>query len=404
MTIHIADLFAGVGGFRLALEGNPATGHPKAGNYANVFANQWEPEGQTAKQFAYRCYTQHFGEENATNTDLHKVVADTQAGKLTIPPVDMVTAGFPCQDYSVAKTSNQAEGITGKKGVLWWPLYTFITLTNPGIVLLENVDRLLKSPTSQRGRDFGIIIACLRNAGYMIEWQIINAADYGYPTKRRRVFILAYKNRELQGTLATAFPTEKSEETTITMPGSVLEVSNSFPGNGAKTSPFRNSGTAVDGLVTTAKATPLPCETATLGAVLQAPETVPETYWINDQDLAKWQYVKGAKRIDRTAKNGHKYTYSEGALPFPDHSDQPARTILTSEGGKGATRTKHAVTQNGKLRRLTPNELDALHGFPAGWTNTGMTDNQRAFCIGNSLVVGIPHRIGKEIANRLGEA
>ena len=151
MTINTADLFAGVGGFRLALEGNPATGHPKAGNYANVFANQWEPDGQPAKQFAYRCYTQHFGQENALNTDLHKVVADMQAGKLSIPPVDMVTAGFPCQDYSVAKTSNQAEGITGKKGVLWWPLYTFITLTNPGIVLLENVDRLLKSPPSNDG-------------------------------------------------------------------------------------------------------------------------------------------------------------------------------------------------------------------------------------------------------------
>mgnify|MGYP003318478474 CR=1 FL=1 len=54
-------------------------------------------------------------------------------------------------------------------------------------LLLENVDRLLNSPSKQRGRDFAVILACLRDENYSVEWRMINAADYGFPQKRRRV-------------------------------------------------------------------------------------------------------------------------------------------------------------------------------------------------------------------------
>ena len=60
--------------------------------------------------------------------------------------------------------------------------------------MLENVDRLLKSPAKQRGRDFGIILACFRDQGYTVEWRVINAADYGYQQRRRRTFIFAYRD------------------------------------------------------------------------------------------------------------------------------------------------------------------------------------------------------------------
>ena len=85
-------------------------------------------------------------------------------------------------------------------------------------------------------------------------------------------------------------------------------------------------------------------------------------------------------------------------MAFPDPIDRPSRTILTGEGGKGASRFKHVVKIGNRYRRLVPDELDQLQGFPKGWTNTGMSDNRRAFCMGNALVVGIPHLIGKEIA------
>ena len=89
-------------------------------------------------------------------------------------------------------------------------------------------------------------------------------------------------------------------------------------------------------------------------------------------------------------------------MSFPDPTNKPSRTILTGEGGRGASRFKHVVQcEDGRLRRLVPDELDQLQCFPKGWTNTGMTDGQRAFCMGNALVVGIPHRIGIEVAKEL---
>jgi DNA (cytosine-5)-methyltransferase 1 len=64
----------------------------------------------------------------------------------------------------------------------------------PPFGLFENVDRLLKSPATQRGRDFAVMLASLTDLGYVAEWRVINAADYGMPQRRRRVFIAAYRD------------------------------------------------------------------------------------------------------------------------------------------------------------------------------------------------------------------
>ncbi len=142
----------------------------------------------------------------------------------------------------------------------------------------------------------------------------------------------------------------------------------------------------------------------TLGSVLTDEEDIPDEFFIDHDTLPKWGYAKGAKDEQRTNKTtGATYRYKEGAMAFPDPTDRPARTILTSEGGASVSRTKHVIeTPNGLLRRLTPDELDALQGFPPGWTDTSMTPNQRAFCMGNALVVGVVHRIGQRIAHREG--
>ena len=138
-----------------------------------------------------------------------------------------------------------------------------------------------------------------------------------------------------------------------------------------------------------------------LGDILVPPQDVPPQFWIDEGSLSKWSYLKGAKKEKREAKSGFEYTYAEGPVTFPDSLDKPSRTILTGEGGKGASRMKHVVKQDGRLRRLVPDELDQLQMFPRGWTDDGMSDGHRAFCMGNALVTGIPHRIGKVIACRL---
>ena len=112
------------------------------------------------------------------------------------------------------------------------------------------------------------------------------------------------------------------------------------------------------------------------------------------------QHLKGAKREHRVHKaSGSAYYYTEGPIPYPDSLDGPARTISTGEGGATASRFKHIIrTDSGAYRRLTPWELEKLNGFSGVWTDTGMSDSRRAFCMGNALIVGVIERIGAQLA------
>lgn len=417
-NLRAIELFAGVGGFRLGLE---------ASGWEVVWANQWEPPGTPARQFAYDCYVKNFDPDHATpnahsNRDIALVLDDLEAGKCRIPTHDLLVGGFPCQDYSVAKPLSQAEGIRGKKGVLWWEIHRLIELKKPKYVLLENVDRLLKSPVAQRGRDFAVILACFARLGYAVEWRVVNAADYGYPQRRRRVFIYAQKLRRGEiwdpierlvssGVLARALAVQeaalfKADHAAVVadyfeLPPDVYEVSSTI-GMERRTSPFHNSGVMSDGQVWTKALTPVQADIQTrLGDIVRATGKVDASFYISPESLGRWEYLKGSKKEPRTDKQtGFQYFYSEGAMVFPDDLKKPSRTILTGEGGTSPSRFKHVVQlrKGGRLRRLTPEELEALNGFPRGWTATGMTDVQRAFCMGNALVVGIVERIGREIA------
>ena len=407
-------MFAGVGGFRLALEGYGQVGdefyRAPAGDYETVWANQWEPPGTDSKQFAWQCYEEHFGEGSCINEDIGKVLDEVESGNREIPNFDMLVGGFPCQDYSVAKPLSLAGGIEGKKGVLWWDIYRMVMLKRPKYLLLENVDRLLKSPATRRGRDFAIILSCLNNAGYSVEWRVINAADYGMPQKRKRVYIygeLAERRWDKEarlfenGVMARAFPVsaEVSEGHLFGLPSDPYEASETF-GVGLKVSPFAVAGVMQDGKVFTAKVEPVyDGDSMTLGDLVVPDAEVPEQFFIDGDKLKRWKYLKGSKREPRMTAAGFEYMYSEGAMAFPDSLDKPARTILTGEGGRSPSRMKHVIIgDSGKYRRLVPDELDQVQMFPKGWTR-GMSDGHRAFCMGNALVVDIPYRIGKELAH-----
>lgn len=407
--IRVAELFAGVGGFRLALDGYDRDGIylPPAGSFETVWANQWEP-GSDARQFAARCYGARFCRGALVNRDVHAVLDDYEGGALEIPDVDMVVGGFPCQDYSVARPLSQAEGIEGKKGVLWWEIYRFMKSKRPGLALFENVDRLLKSPASQRGRDFAIILSCLTSLGYSVEWRVVNSAEYGFPQRRKRVYIFAERgagwsmdDRLFDGVMARAFPfAPKGEVSHLEIERSPLANSELF-GVGNKSSPFLSAGVAQGRKVAS-------CDVSeryqgprrTLGDVLVDASAVPERFYIPEDKVNAWRYLKGAKRIERVSRSGHPYVYSEGAMAFPDPLNRSSRTILTGEGGSAPSRFKHVVEcADGRLRRLVPEELEALQDFPCGWTATGMSEGQRAFCMGNALVVGVVHRMAREIAD-----
>lgn len=404
----MVELFAGVGGFRLGLEKVcNADGTPV---FHTIWNNQWEPNSKI--QYASDIYVRRFGAEGHCNEDLERVVAVNFS---QIPDHDMLVGGFPCQDYSVANTLSRASGLVGKKGVLWWSIHAILERKKnpPKYLLLENVDRLLKSPATQRGRDFAVMLASLANLGYAVEWRVVNAADYGMPQRRRRVFFLGYHHsselyRQLaamenpfdhimsDGPMATALPCEpvvKEWPTEFLLKGGLADITNHFNSE-AENSPFQNTGLMFDRRVFTLKTTAAYFgKRTTLGEVLQPLSEVPKQFIIAKKDLSKWTYQKGGKKIERVSKTGHSYHFSEGGMRFPDAQDMPSRTIVTSEGSASPSRMTHVVEQEGKLRRLTPLELERLNMFPDGHTE-GASDTKRAFLMGNALVVGVIEKLG----------
>ncbi|MBU2922501.1 DNA (cytosine-5-)-methyltransferase [Winogradskyella psychrotolerans] len=400
--IKVVELFAGVGGFRLGLEKN---------NYEIVWSNQWEPS--TKIQHASKVYEARFGKENHSNEDINEVVTrDVEE----IPDHDLLVGGFPCQDYSVATTLHNSKGLKGKKGVLWWSIHKILEnkKNKPKYLFLENVDRLLKSPAKQRGRDFAVMLQSLNDLGYAVEWRVINAAEYGMPQRRRRVFFIGYhkstdaykklhKANKIdwlteEGTIAKAFPVAKTNAIQeVELKGDLVEITNNFNKDG-KLSPFLNTGILIKGKVFTTKTVPnYDGPKTVLGSILQNGEVTSE-FFIDEKDKPKWEYLKGAKKEKRTTKEGFEYNYSEGGMIYPDALDNASRTIITGEGGKSASRFKHVIVSDRGLRRLTPIELERLNMFPDNHTKLdGITDTKRAFFMGNALVVGVIEKIGKEL-------
>ncbi len=456
MKKTVCELFAGVGGFRCGLNSiKTIQDASKPEKWETVWFSQWEPADKKI-QWAHDCYVNRFGTcldsdgNDTTNIDINAV------DKSKVPDHNLLVGGFPCQDYSVASSLATSKGLEGKKGILWWDIREMLETKETPFVLLENVDRLIKSPASQRGRDFGIILACFRDLGYTVEWRVINAAEYGYQQRRRRIFIFAYRadtsyakrmtesigydqlagdelhRRSLgkmilsEGFFAKSFPIEPSDDKKIRMvklPEGIGELSSSF------TFAFENTGVMRDGVVYTLKTkSSYDGKQITLGDIMEDGDvdraffipkerlyyTDPE---INHSDETQgrlpdeahktWQYVKGAKKLPRKAQNGHEYIFSEGPVPMIDEYDKPARTMLTNEGS--FNRSTHIVRdkKTGEIRLLTPIEVERIQGFPSDWTKECLVDgeivempvNKRRFMMGNALVVNLINQMESQLSD-----
>jgi len=396
--IRVVELFAGVGGFRIGLE-------QASKDFSTVWANQWEP-GKTA-QHAFDCYKTHFEKKGGVNEYSN---VDINKAKEHCPNHDLLCGGFPCQDYSVAHTKATSLGIEGKKGVLWWDIRDIAEEKRPSYLLLENVDRLLKSPASQRGRDFGIILKSLNDLGYAVEWRVVNAADYGCAQRRRRTFIFAYHNTTdfykqiskenkqdiilKKGFFSDVFKGEMSDKKSINAFDydgyyDLYEVSERFKNE------FLNAGVCINGIGMSIEINPKAKEATPLSKIIES--NVDDSYYLTVDEQLKFEYMRGSKKIPRTRPNGEQYFYSEGAMSPYDDLDLPARTMLTSEGS--SNRSTHIIKdpQTNQLRKLTQLECERINGFPDNWTNTGMPQKFRYFCMGNALVVPLIKMIGKKI-------
>lgn len=417
--MNVLELFAGVGGFRIGLENaNPDY-------FRTLWSNQWEPSRKS--QDAFEVYNYHFPDSENINISIADIT-DEQFAEMN---ADMIVGGFPCQDYSVARSKKNEQGIEGQKGVLFWEIIRATRIIRPRFLILENVDRLLKAPSKQRGRDFAIMLTAFNNLGYSVEWRVINAADYGRSQRRRRVFFFIYRNdipfahqmdqrfeeQEQvfdenryddyifhEGLFATQFPIMstpvKKRHVYYELPEDIVEVSDNFSGT------VWNTGVMRHGKYYSIDTAPnYDGEPITLGEILQNEEEVPEKFFINDPaKLEKFQYLRGPKRIERTSADGHTYIYSEGGMSPTDDLKLPGRTMLTSEGT--VNRSTHFLHVNGKYRLITPVEAERLQDFPDNWTAlkrlsdgtvTEVSDKMRMFFMGNALVTDIVRKIGEFI-------
>ncbi len=414
-VIRVAELFAGVGGFRLGLE------RADSATFRTIFSSQWEPG--VKRQYASEIYCRRFGSEGHSNANITTYPTDA------IPDHDLLVGGFPCQDYSVAKTLSQSAGIVGQKGVLWWDIHRILSEKGPHkakYLFLENVDRLLKSPAKQRGRDFAIMLASLSDLGYAVEWRVINAADYGMPQRRRRVFFFAYHTSTdlykrlssteskhewivSQGVLADSLPCVLKSSRALFpehLDGDLAFLTNEFNRDNYNAQPFANAGVMIEREYFSADV--MPCyrgPVTVLRDIIEPDELVPDEFFIDEVQLPQWEYLKGTKTIERVSKaNGHSYMYSEGSMAFPDSLDKPGRTIITGEGGSTPSRFKHVIqTDSGRFRRLTPIELERMNMFPDNHT-AGIPDIKRAFLMGNALVVGIVTRVGLSLLKEVSKS
>lgn len=455
MDRTVCELFAGVGGFRCGLNAIKTIEHTEDEKWETVWFNQWEPAEKNT-QYAHDCYVYHFGtclDLNGNDTTNYNI---EDVDKNSIPDFNLLVGGFPCQDYSVASSLATSKGLEGKKGILWWSIRDVLETKKPPFVLLENVDRLLKSPAKQRGRDFGIMLACFRDQGYDVEWRVINAADYGYQQRRRRIFIFAYKNdtkyavkineaigyrisdipednrqpiadlMNKLGFFASTFPVLKTNSDKLSMeklPEEIGKLSDCYSFN------FENTGVMRDGFIFTFKTVPSHVDRQiTLGDIMESgnvdnqyfiPEerlyyTSPEVTHsdetkerLSEEQRHTWQYIKGAKKLLRKAANGHEYVYSEGPVDMIDSDEKPARTMLTSEGN--FSRSTHIVKdkQTGRIRLLTANETERIQGFPTDHTKyclvngekIEMPERKRKFMMGNALVVNLIEDMEKSLEN-----
>jgi DNA (cytosine-5)-methyltransferase 1 len=327
--IRVAELFAGVGGFRLGLEGVPSSGEKST--FEVVWSNQWEPSQKV--QWASKIYEERFGSDNHSNEDIHVALK-------AVPNPDLLVGGFPCQDYSVARTKSGELGIEGEKGKLWNPIKKIIRNAEirPKVVFLENVPRLLRSPSKHRGLNFAVICNDFLSMGYDVEWRVINASEYGMPQQRRRVFIIAYrratqsnfyrngkpnfgptyrsrnsmekwllsservKNSKWNaGPFAEAFPTKG----TLPLEKQIFPELETYDWN-SKSSPFHDAGYVWKDnhggrrWMWTFKPRPIKEPVMALRDIMVSKHD--SEYEIDEKTLVTWRYVKGARKEFRIRK------------------------------------------------------------------------------------------------------
>jgi len=177
MSFEFIDLFAGVGGMRLAFQDAGGT---------CVFSSEWDKDSQ-------KTYEANFGE--VPSGDITKISVEE------IPRFDVLLAGFPCQPFS---TIGQRAGFKHEtQGTLFYDVLRIISAKRPAAFLLENVKGLV---SHDKGNTFETIKKSLTKEGYELHFQILDSSDYGVPQVRKRIYIVGFDKSKFKREIDFSWP------------------------------------------------------------------------------------------------------------------------------------------------------------------------------------------------------
>lgn len=357
MAIRFLDMFAGIGGFRSGLEavgGFECVGHCEIDKYAN----------------------QAYNAIYSTKGELFYNDART-IDPSTLPDISLITAGFPCQSFSLA---GKRLGFKDTRGTLFFEVARIAEKKRPAFLLLENVPGLLSHDS---GRTFETILAALAELGYHIEWCVHNSANFGVPQQRKRLYIVASLRTECAGKI---FPLECSNAENLKeiIPGP--QGSRVYDPNGVACTQCAGSGGwgGKTGLYFI-DMNPDPAITDNSRCIIARYDSGVE----NHKGVCSGVLVEDAPRAVLTPD---RETVRQQGRRIKE-PDEPMFTITSQD--------RHGIVHHGRIRKLMPIEAWRLQGFTDEQfykaQAIGLTDGHLYKMAGNAVSVPVISAIGRKI-------
>ena len=396
------SLFAGIGGFDLALS-----------NAGVKVCASVEIDNKCRDVLA-----KHFPETKLFS-DIKDVTGEQLRAAGFIPERGIITAGFPCQDLSVA---GLRKGLAGSRSGLFWEIIRLVDETQPRYLIIENVAGLL---SSQSGRDLGIVIEALVERRYGIAWRVLDSQYFGVPQRRRRVFIVASLGEhrspveilfEPESRTGHLEPSTKKKQKTTRVSVQSTDV-HTFT-KSRRASSDTNYETWVESDITPTLNQFDIADTRTT-TIITEPQLFDATRnadvrFYNQSPTMKARWGTGGNNVPMLATMQGIGDYADTGVAstmkqrdYKDATDlvvtQPDTLMRNREGkpggGKGplmsenisltiATSNDQTLFTKGTVRRLTPTECERLQAFPDGWTD-GQSDSARYKQLGNAVTVSV---------------
>ena len=352
------ELFAGIGGFRIACENL---------GIETVWANDMESN-------AVKVYRDNFGEDSIVQGDINTLFDK-------IPEHDILTGGFPCQPFSRA---GKKKGIDDYRGTLFETIIKIVNEKKPSFFVLENVNSIL---FMQNGRHFRTILSALSDLGYKIEWRVFNAMEFGVPQHRERVIIIGSRDGDCYDTYLLSNDVEKISKYDTDIISRYDCWSDIVKSNGK----FKNWGMAQRGKFVMTQVNEDPVQNITIENILQNPCDVSEQYYSTEDTLKR---IEKSVYVDKFYNGVHiLYNQNGGArMGYTIFGTDGVSPTLTASTSRHYERYKIGD----KYRRLTNIEYARLQGFPDNHCKA-VSVNRQYKLYGNA----VPHQIVEYVLSRI---